>query len=34
MVQLYVTLIRKGFRALEDVPQRWRADVERIISAG
>lgn len=29
MVKIYVSLIRKGFKTLEDVPERIRAEVEQ-----
>ena len=32
MVNLYVSLINKGLRELEQVPEVWRKDVEREIN--
>ena len=32
MVNLYVSLIRKGLRTLEQVPVTWRAEVEQILA--
>ena len=32
MVNLYVSLIRKGLRTIEQVPELWRADVEQILA--
>ncbi|MEG2621399.1 MAG: CD1375 family protein [Clostridia bacterium] len=34
MVKVYVTLIRKGLRTLEDVPERLRADVAVALEGG
>ena len=31
MVNLYVSLIKKGLRTLEQVPEPWRADVEKAL---
>lgn len=31
MVNLYVSLIRKGLRTIEQVPITWRADVEKAL---
>lgn len=31
MVKIYVSLIRKGFKTLEDVPERIRAEVEQAL---
>lgn len=33
MVKLYVTLIDKGLRTLEEVPERWRNAVETVLFA-
>lgn len=32
MVNLYVSLIKKGFRTIEQVPEVWRADVEKALA--
>lgn len=29
MVAVYITLIQRGLWAIEQVPERWRADVEK-----
>jgi hypothetical protein len=34
MVQFYTIMIRLGKTTLEDVPTRWRAEVEVAIAAG
>ena len=31
MVKIYVSLIRKGFKTLDDVPERIRAEVEQAL---
>jgi len=31
MVSTYVKLIQKGMKTLEDVPERYRAEVEKIL---
>lgn len=31
MIKIYVSLIRKGFKTLEDVPERIRAEVEQAL---
>lgn len=31
MVKIYVELIRKGLRTLEEVPKKIRADVEKLL---
>ncbi len=31
MVNLYVSLIKKGLRTIEQVPITWRADVEKAL---
>lgn len=31
MVAVYVSLIQKGLRTLEQVPVLWRTDVEKIV---
>lgn len=31
MVNLYVDLIKKGYRTIEQVPEVWRADVEKAL---
>ena len=31
MVQVYVRLIKSGLRTLEQVPEYWRADVEKAL---
>lgn len=32
MVELYVVLIQRGLRTLEQVPQRYRAKVEELLA--
>ena len=32
MVKLYVSLIQKGYRTIEQVPVAWRAEVEQILA--
>ena len=32
MVKLYVSLIQKGYRTIEQVPATWRAEVEQILA--
>lgn len=32
MVKLYVSLIQKGYRTIEQVPSTWRAEVEQILA--
>lgn len=32
MAKIYADLIRKGLKTLDDVPERLRADVERILN--
>lgn len=34
MAKIYADLIRKGLKTLDDVPERLRADVERILNSG
>ena len=31
MVQIYVNLINKGFRTLEQVPELWREEVRQLL---
>ena len=31
MVNVYVSLIKKGYRTIEQVPEVWRADVEKAL---
>ena len=31
MVKLYVSLIKKGLRTIEQVPEVWRVDVEKVL---
>lgn len=31
MVKIYVSLIKKGFKTLDDVPERIRAEVEQAL---
>lgn len=33
MAKLYYDLIKKDLRKIEDVPMRWRADVQTLIDA-
>ena len=33
MAKLYADLISKGLKTLEDVPQRWRAQVQILLEA-
>ena len=33
MVGIYVSLIRKGLKTIEDVPEQLRAEVEAILNA-
>ena len=33
MVKVYVSLINKGLRTIEDVPEKYRADVQAILDA-
>jgi hypothetical protein len=33
MVQIYASLIHKGLWTLEQVPERWRAEVEALLAA-
>lgn len=33
MSKIYVNLILKGFKSLEDVPEKLRADVEMLLNA-
>ena len=32
MVKLYVSLVKKGYRTIEQVPSTWRAEVEQILT--
>ena len=32
MVKLYVSLIQKGYRTIEQTPVTWRAEVEQILA--
>ena len=32
MVKLYVSLIQKGYRTIEQIPATWRAEVEQILA--
>lgn len=34
MVKFYVYRIKKGKMTLEDVPEKWRADVEKELAEG
>lgn len=34
MVKVYVTLIQKGLRTIDQVPERIRSDVRAILEAG
>lgn len=33
MANLYYDLIKKNLRVIDDVPIRWRADVQRLLDA-
>lgn len=33
MAQVYYNLIKKGLKTIEDVPEKWRADVQALIDA-
>lgn len=33
MAQIFYNLIKKGLRTIDDVPERWRADVQALIDA-
>jgi hypothetical protein len=33
MVKIYVDLIKRGLKRLNDVPERWRAEVETALAA-
>ena len=33
MAQVYYNLIKKGLRTIEQVPIRWRADVQALLDA-
>ena len=33
MVQIYVNLINKGLRTIDQVPEKWRAEVEAALAA-
>ena len=33
MAKLYYDLIKKGLKTLEDVPLRWRAEVQALLDA-
>lgn len=33
MAKLYYDLIKKGLRTIDEVPMRWRADVQALIDA-
>lgn len=32
MAKVYVNLIRKGLKTIDDVPARWRAEVEALLA--
>ncbi|WP_251626429.1 CD1375 family protein [Metabacillus idriensis] len=32
MVKVYFDLIKKGLRSIEDVPMRWREDVQAMLA--
>ena len=34
MAQIYYNLIKKGLRTIEDVPPRWRDEVQALLDAG
>lgn len=34
MIEIYVTLVREGKRAIEDVPLRYREEVKRALEGG
>lgn len=34
LVKMYVQLVRAGKLTIEDVPERWRAEVEEILRGG
>ena len=31
MAQVYYNLIKKGLKTIEDVPEKWRADVQAML---
>lgn len=33
MAQIYYNLIKKGLRTIEDVPLKWRAEVQAMLDA-
>lgn len=33
MAQVYYNLIKKGLKTIEDVPEKWRADVQAMLDA-
>lgn len=33
MAKVYYNLITKGLKTIDDVPERWRADVEEMLNA-
>ena len=33
MAKLYYNLIVKGLKTLDDVPEKWRSDVEELLNA-
>lgn len=34
MAQIYYNLIKKGLKTIDDVPLKWRDDVQAMIDAG
>jgi hypothetical protein len=34
MVQVYVSLVKAGLRTIEEVPEEFRADVEKALAQG
>lgn len=33
MAKMYYNLIKKGLKTIDDVPERWRAEVEALLEA-
>ena len=33
MAQVYYNLIKKGLKTIEDVPEKWRSDVQAMLDA-
>ncbi|MGN0689272.1 MAG: CD1375 family protein [Oscillospiraceae bacterium] len=32
MAKVYYNLIKKGLKTIEDVPQKWRSEVEKLLA--